>query len=152
MARSFRFKPRFRGIAFTSVGIGGALGVVSIFVLGTALLPLASGAIGVALGAAYLLSPSWKLEVVIDDDALEVRSPKGSRFKLPWKDVVKVVASPTTHTCFVDGGAPAKSLIVPGDGAPAPYDIEDKQALYEEILRRVTPDKVQTVETLAAAR
>jgi hypothetical protein len=152
VSRSFRFKPRFRGIAFTSVGVGGALGVVSIVALGTALLPLATGAIGVALGAGYLLSPSWKLEVVIDDDAIEVRSPKSSRFKLPWNEVVKVVASPTTHTCFVDGGTPQRSLIVPGDGAPAPYDIEDKQALYDEILRRVTPDKVQTVETLAAAR
>ena len=152
MARSFRFKPRYRGIAFTSVGVGGALGVVSIVALGAALLPLATGAIGVALGAGYLLSPSWKLEVVIDDDALEVRSPKATRFKLPWSEVVKVVSSPTTHTCFVDGGTPQRSLIVPGDGAPAPYDLEDKQALFDEILRHVTPDKVQTVETLAAAR
>jgi len=152
VARSFRFKPRYRGIAFTSVGVGGALGVVSLVALGAALLPLATGAIGVALGAGYLLSPSWKLEVVIDDDALEVRSPKGSRFKLPWSEVVKVVASPTTHTCFIDGGTPQRSLIVPGDGAPAPYDLEDKQALFDEILRHVTPDKVQTVETLAAAR
>jgi hypothetical protein len=152
VARSFRFKPRYRGIAFTSVGVGGALGVVSIVALGAALLPLATGAIGVALGAGYLLSPSWKLEVVIDDDALEVRSPKATRFKLPWSEVVKVVSSPTTHTCFVDGGTPQRSLIVPGDGAPAPYDLEDKQALFDEILRHVTPDKVQTVETLAAAR
>jgi hypothetical protein len=150
VARSFRFKPRFRGIAFTSVGIGGALGVVSFVALGAALLPLATSAIGIALGAGYLLSPSWKLEVVIDDDALEVRSPKSSRFKLAWADVVKVVASPTTHTCFVDGGTPAKSLIVPGDGAPAPYDLEDRAALYDAILARVAADKVLAVDTLEA--
>jgi hypothetical protein len=62
---SFSFRPRFRALALSSVGVGGVLGVVSIAVLGGALLPLATGAIGVALGTGYLLSPSWKLRVVI---------------------------------------------------------------------------------------
>lgn len=150
--RVFRFRPRYRGIAISALGIGGALGVVSIAALGAALLPLATGATGVALGAAYLMSPSWKLEVAIDDDALEVRTPKATKFRLPWADVVRVVASPTTNTCFVDGGAPEKSLLVPGDGAPAPYDIEDRPALLAAILAHVPADKVKTVDTLEAAR
>jgi hypothetical protein len=147
---TFAFRPRYRGVAITSIGVGGALGAIALVSLGAALLPLATGAIGMVLGAGYLLSPSWKLAVVIDDDALEVRSPTKSRFRLPWGDVKKVVASPTTHTCFVDGGAPERSLLVPGDGAPAPYDLEDKQALFAAILSHVTPDKVETVETLNA--
>ena len=151
-SKSFAFRPRYRGVALTSIGVGGALGAIAFISLGAALLPLATGAIGVVLGAGYLLSPSWKLAVVIDDDALEVRSAKKSRFRLPWADVVKVVASPSTHTCFVDGGAPERSLLVPGDGAPAPYDLEDKQALFEAIVSHVTPDKVETVETLAAKK
>ncbi|NVB77573.1 MAG: hypothetical protein HOV81_04180 [Kofleriaceae bacterium] len=150
--RVFRFKPRYRGIAISALGIGGALGVVSIAALGAALLPLATGAAGVVLGAAYLMSPSWKLEVAIDDDALEVRTPKATKFRVPWTDVVRVVASPTTNTCFVDGGAPERSLLVPGDGAPAPYDIEDRPALVAAILAHVPADKVQTVDTLDAAR
>ena len=152
MARSFRFKPRYRGIAFTSVGVGGALGVVSLVALGAALLPLATGAIGVALGAGYLLSPSWKLEVVTDDDALTVKTTKATKFRLPWSEVKRVVASPSTKTCFVDGGTPERSLLVPGDGAPAPYDIADKAALYAEILAHVSSDKVKEVETIEAAR
>ena len=148
----FRFKARYRGIAISALGIGGALGAASLAVLGAAVLPLATGAAGVVLGAAYLMSPSWKLEVVIDDDALEVRSPKGTKFRLPRSDVVRVVASPTTNTCFVDGGAPEKSLLVPGDGAPAPYDLEDRPALVAAILAHVPADKVTTVETLEAAR
>jgi hypothetical protein len=147
-SKRFRFRPRYRGLALTSVGVGSTLATIAIASLGAALLPLATGAIGVVLGAGYLLSPSWQLEVVVDDDALEVRSPKVSKFRLAWADVVKVVSSPTTHTCFVDGGAPARSLLVPGDGAPAPYDLEDKQALCAEILRHVAPDMVETVETL----
>jgi hypothetical protein len=149
---TFAFRPRYRGVALTSIGVGGVLGAIALVSLGAALLPLATGAIGMVLGAGYLLSPSWKLAVVIDDDALEVRSPSKSRFRLPWSEVKKVVASPTTHTCFVDGGAPERSLLVPGDGAPAPYDLDDKQALYEAILSHVTPDKVETVETLNAKK
>lgn len=125
---------------------------VAAVVLAGALAPLATGAIGVVLGAGYLMSPAWRLEVVVDDDALEVRSAKGSRFKLAWPDVVKVISSPATNTCFVDGGAPARSLLVPGVGAPAPYDLADKPGLCAAILARVPAERVQTVDTLEAAK
>jgi hypothetical protein len=152
VAERFSFRPRYRGIAFSAIGVGGVLAAVAITSLGGALVPLGTGALGVALGAIYLRSPTWRLEVVVDDTALEVRGPKGSRFRLPWPDVVRVVASPTTHTCFVDGGAAENSLLVPGDGAPAPYDIADKIALYDAIVAHVAPDKITTVPTLEAAR
>jgi hypothetical protein len=139
-------------MALSAIGVGSTLGVVSAVALGAALVPLATGAIGVALGAGYLLSPSWKLEVVVDDDALTVRTPKKTRFRLPWGNVKRVVASPTTHTCFVDGGSPDQSLLVPGDGAPAPYDIENKPELFAAILAAVAAEKVETVETLEAKR
>ena len=150
-ARVFAFRPRYRGLAITALGLGAALDVVALTVLGAALLPLATGSIGLALGGAYLASPTWKLVVVVDDDALEVRSAKGRRFRLAWGDVVAVVASPSTHTCFVDGGAPEKSLVVPGVGAPAPYDLADKEALYDAIIAHVDPAKVKTVERLEKA-
>ena len=56
------------------------------------------------------------------------------------------------HRSQFDGGAPERSLLVPGDGAPAPYDIEDKPALYAAILAAVPADRVETVETIEAAR
>lgn len=133
------------------MGTGGALTAAAIAVGGAAL-PIIAGGIGILLGAGYLLSPTWKLEVVIDDAGLEVRSPTASRFKLPWHDVVRVVSSPTTDTCFVDGGTPDRSLLVPGDGAPAPYDFADKPALCAAILAHVAPERVTTVESLAAHR
>ncbi|MDB4956420.1 MAG: hypothetical protein JWO36_3989 [Myxococcales bacterium] len=134
------------------MGIGGTLGVVSLALLGAALLPLATGAAGIALGAAYLMSPAWKLEVVADDSGLEVRSASKQRFRIAWAEVVRVVASPTTQTCFVNGGAPEKSLLVPGVGAPAPYDIADKPALYAAIIAHVPADKVEIVESIEKAR
>ena len=147
MTGRFRFRPRYRGIAWSSVGIGGTLAVVA-SVLGFVTLPLVTGIVGVGIGAAYLGSPTWRLEVIVDDDGLEVASPKRRRFRLPWAEVVKVTASPTTSTCFVDGGTPERSLLVPGDGAPAPYDIADRKALVAAILAHVPADKVETVETL----
>ena len=135
-------------MAWSAAGVGGALAIVSLSALGAALVPLATGALGIVLGAAYLASPTWRLAVVVDDDGLEVKSPKAARFRLAWSEVVEVVAAPTSHTCFVDGGAPARSLLVPGEGAPAPYDLDDKPALFDEILAHVAPDKIRRVASL----
>jgi hypothetical protein len=146
-ARSFAFRPRYRGLAWSSIGVGGSIAAVA-SVLGFVVLPLATGALGIALGAAYLASPTWRISVTIDDEGLTVASPKRQRFRLAWQDVVRVVASPSTSTCFVDGGKPEHSLLVPGDGAPAPYDIADRKALVEAILAHVPADKVQTVASL----
>ncbi len=118
--------------------------------LGFVAVPLVTGVLGVVLGAAYFASPTWRLAVTVDDAGLAVGSPDRLRFRLAWPDIVRVVASPATHTCFVDGGAPERSLLVPGDGAPAPYDIADRAALVEAILAHVAADKVQIVASLEA--
>ncbi len=146
-----RFRPRYRGVAFTAVGLGGTLGILAA-AMGMLVIPLATGVLGLAAGVAYLASPTWKLAVVADDEGLEVSSPKRSRFRIAWGDIVKVTASPSTHSCFVDGGKPERSLLVPGNGAPAPYDLEDRNALYAAIIAHVDPDKVETVETLEHAK
>jgi len=146
-----RFKPRYRPLAWGTVGIGGALVGFAAFA-GFVALPLATGLVGIALGAGYLQLPMWRLAVTVDDAGLAVGSPKKQRFKLAWGDVVRVVASPSTHSCFVDGGAPERSLLVPGDGAPAPYDIEDRAALFDAILANVPADRVSSVETLEHAK
>lgn len=147
---TFRFRPRYRGVAWTSIAVGGSLALVAT-VVGMVLVPLGAGAIGVVLGSAYLASSTWKLRVVVDDAGLEVGTPTRQRFRIAWSDIAKVVASPTTHTCFVDGGAPSRSLLVPGVGAPAPYDIENRPALVEFILAHVASERVQTVDTLESA-
>jgi len=129
------------------MGVGGTMSVVAA-TLGFVVLPLATGVLGVVLGAAYLASPTWKIAVTVDDDGFTVASPKRKRFRMAWADVVRVIASPATSTCFVDGGKPEISLLVPGDGAPAPYDIADRKALVEAILAHVAADKVTIVDSL----
>lgn len=150
VARSFGFRPRYRGLAWSAIGVGGVLAALAVGV-GVVALPLATGAIGIAAGTAYLRSPSWRIAVAVDADGLSVGSPGRPRFRLAWADVVRVVASPSTETCFVDGGTPERSLLVPGVGAPAPYAIEDRAALYAAILAAVPADKVTTVDTLDRA-
>jgi len=132
------------------MGVGSAVAVVAALA-GAVAVPLVTGALGIALGAAYLASPTWRITVTVDAAGLTVGSPSRERFRLAWADVVRVVASPATSTCFVDGGKPERSLLVPGDGAPAPYDIVDRKALVEAILAHVAADKVQTVDSLDQA-
>jgi hypothetical protein len=156
LSRTFRFRPRYRGVALTSIGVGTTLVGVAAFALGLALtVPLVSGALGVVLGAGYLASPTWRITVTVDDAGLEVAASGKVRFRLAWADVARLVVSPTTASAYVDGGAPERSLLVPGDGAPAPYDIEDRAALVTLIVdgvRAVHPDRVDEVATLEAAR
>lgn len=149
-ARSFAFRPRYRALAWSSIGVGGAVAGVAA-ALGLVTVPLVTGALGIALGAAYLRSPTWRITVTVDDSGLRVGSPSKLRFQLSWADVIRVIASPSTSSCFVDGGSPERSLLVPGDGAPAPYDIADRAALVEAILAHVPADRVQTVATLERA-
>lgn len=145
----YRFRPRFRGLALGSLTLG--LGLVA---LGGALaIPaaLVGGGIGMVLGGLYLRSPAWRIAVHVDDDALEVTAGSERRFLLPWSDVKELVASPSTKTCFVDGGDPERSLLVPGVGAPAPYDIDGKADLYDQIVARVAKEKVREVALLERA-
>jgi hypothetical protein len=151
MTQQFRFRPRFRGLVGTATALGAAL-LVSAAAIGGAPILWGTGAIGVLLGGMYLVSPSWRLVVTVDDEGLEVGTAKARRFRLAWTEVVQLVASPSTRTCFVDGGDPARSLLVPGDGASAPYDIENRGALYDVIRARVPADRVIEVELLEQHR
>lgn len=151
--RSFRFRPRYRGLAIVSI----ALGVVLAALGGAAMdgsvraAALVLGGLGTLLGVLYLVSPAWRIVVHVDDGGIEVTARGDRRFLLAWGDVKEVVASPTTRTCFVDGGEPARSLLVPGDGAPAPYDIEGKAELYAAIVAAVPAERVRQVELLESA-
>lgn len=153
-AQHYRFRPRFGGVAvlvlISSAGL--FAGVWLAGMTGTSrTLGLVGSVLGVVLTVLYLVSPAWKLTVHVRDDALEVTSAGDRRFLLPWTEVVRVVASPETRTCFVDGGDPGRSLLVPGPGASAPYDIADKAALYDAILARVPAEVVETVDLIENA-
>lgn len=150
--RTFRFRPRYRGLALGSLAVGLILVAAGLALDGaTRTLALAGGGLGMVLGGLYLRSPAWRIAVHVDDDSIEVTAGGARRFLLAWGDITEVVASPSTHTCFVDGGEPDRSLLVPGDGAPAPYDIEDKATLYDFIVAHVDRTRVREVEILQTA-
>ncbi len=142
----FPLRPRFRGLAFGSMGLGGALAALGLF---TPTIVLASGVCGLVLGGAYLLSPTWRLAVVVSEESLTVLSGETPRFTLPWAEVKSVLASASTKTCFVNGGAPERSIMIPGDGAPAPYRIERRAELYDFILAHVPASVVEHVALLS---
>lgn len=152
-AASFRFRPRFRNLALGAMAMGATLVVGGAVTPGAAATyAMAGGGVGVVLGLLYLLSPAWRLTVMVDEDGLQVVRGHVLRFRIEWSEVARVVASASTRTCFVDGGAPERSLLVPGPGASAAYDIEDKAALYEVIIEHVPLTRIEWVDLLETGR
>lgn len=142
----YRFRPRFLGVAFLSLSMGVVLIVAAVTITPDTMstgFSFVTGTGGLFLGFAYLKSPVWKLAVEILDDALVVWTGTEERMRLPWDEVKEVIVDPEQTTCFVDGGTPAKSLLVPGPGAQASYDIRNKAELITEILAHVPADRVQ---------
>jgi hypothetical protein len=113
---------------------------------------LVFGGIGLGLGGLYLGSPTWRLVIIVDDEGLEVTSTSKRRFRVAWTDVARVIASPSTNTCFVDGGVPDHSFLIPGEGAPAPYSIDDPHALYKAIVDRTPADRLIETDRLDTFR
>jgi hypothetical protein len=109
---------------------------------------IAAGALGPVLAAAYLMSPAWRLRVFADDEGLEIRRGDDIRLRLLWTEVVRVLVVPRWKVAFVDGGDPAKSFLLTGPGAPGPYRIERREALYDYILANVPAEKIEQRETL----
>lgn len=149
----FRFLPRRPLVAVAAAVTGAGLLVNSLLTDDSS--GFATGIGGVILGAfvillalLYLRSPAWRTEVLVDAEALEVQSRGSRRFRLAWTDVVRVVAAPKTATAFVDGGAPERSLLLPGPGARAPYRIADQPRLFDLIRARVPADRVTEVDRL----
>lgn len=140
---TFRLRPRFAGVAGVSMAVGTAVGAVGLM-FGSIIGPII-GVAGLALGASYLASPTWRLRLNVDDDGIEVVG----RFRLAWGDVKRILASPSTSTCFVDGGTAARSILVPGEGAPAPYTLDDRAGAYRAIVARAPAHLITLVERLA---
>jgi hypothetical protein len=110
------------------------------------------GLFAVLLAILYLLSPAWRTEVLVDADGLEVQNRGNRRFRLPWGEVTRVVVARARGTAFVDGGAPDRSLLLPGRGARAPYKIERQADLLERILAGVEAERIVEVDRLDQLR
>ena len=147
----FSFRPRYRGLAWLTVGLGGGA-LAAAAALAWPAYAYGFGGAGAVLGSLYLGSPAWRYRVTLDDDALEVIDAKGDRrFRLAWGDVTRCIVSRDTKTCVVSGGSAEQTLIVPGPGALAPYDIADKRRLFDEIVARVPADKIEEVDLIERA-
>tara|TARA_R110002073_G_scaffold103664_12_gene234825 strand:+ start:39051 stop:39641 length:591 start_codon:yes stop_codon:yes gene_type:complete len=139
----YRFKPRFVGVAFVSLSIGVVLIAASATLTPdrfSSIFALITGAAGVFLSFTYLRSPVWRLSVDIQESALVIWSGTEEKLRLPWSDVTRVVMDPDREVCFVDGGSPDRSLLVPGPAAPASYVISKRDKLIDAILAHVPKD------------
>lgn len=142
----YRFRPRFLGVAFLSLSMGVVLIVAAVTITPdtvSAGFAFVTGAACLFFAFAYLKSPVWKLAVDIQQQDLVVWNGLKERMRLPWDEVKEVVVDAEGLTCFVNGGSPDQSLLVPGPGAPASYDIRHKPELIAAILSHVPADRVQ---------
>jgi hypothetical protein len=147
--KSFRFRPRFAAIPWIVAGVGVAMmafGLVGGATGASRTFALLAGAMGPVIALAYLRSPAWKLVVVVDDEAFEVKGSQTIRFRLPWAEVQEVVYSTKFPTAFVNGGAAERSLLIPGPGAPAPYRIERAEELVAYVRAHVPAEKQRIVD------
>ena len=142
----FRFRPARPWWPALSILLGAGL-LVSSLLAGGGSAAWVGGA-GLVLGVLYLASPVWRTEVVLDEEALEVLSRGDRRFRLPWSEVVKLTVAPRNATAFVDGGAPERSLLLPGRGARAPYRIGHQARLLELLRAHVAADRQVEVDRL----
>ncbi len=136
----YRFKPRFVGVAFVSLSLGVMLITASATLTPdrfSSIFALATGSVGVFLSFLYLRSPVWRLAVDIQERDLVIWSGTVEKLRLPWSDVTRVVMDSDRELCFVDGGTPEKSLLVPGPAAPASYVIAKREQLIDAILAHV---------------
>jgi hypothetical protein len=146
---SFRFRPRFQAIPWIVASVGAAMLAYAVFARldgASRTFALVAGAIGPFIALAYLRSPAWKLVVVVDEVAFEVRGGEKIRFRLEWTEVKELVYSTKFPTAFLDGGVPERSLLIPGPGAPAPYRIERSEELVAFVRARVPAEKQRIVD------
>ena len=147
----YRFKPRFVGVAFVSLSIGVVLIAASATLTPdrfSSIFALITGAAGVFLSFTYLRSPVWRLAVDVQESDLVVWNGTEEKLRLPWSDVTRVVMDPDREVCFVDGGTPARSLLVPGPAAPASYVIAKRDQLIDAILAHVPKDIITNPDTV----
>jgi hypothetical protein len=145
---NYRLLPRYRSLPIAAAGLGVAIAAVGAF-RGTWSL-CAIGGIAVALAAAYLWSPSWRMQLITSDTGLTFQKANGAQRFVAWNDVKRLLVAPN-QTCLMVGTDAETSLIVPGLGAPAPYDIQNKAALFAEMTAKVANSKQRTVETIETA-
>jgi hypothetical protein len=99
------------------------------------------GALGTA--ALYLASPTWRSYVVADERALSVMGPRGERLRLPWEEVIEVIADEEERAALVRGPQGGRSFLLPSGAHPAPYRVEGADKLYARILEHVPAGKVR---------
>ncbi|MBP9086529.1 MAG: hypothetical protein KBG15_10460 [Kofleriaceae bacterium] len=148
----YRLRPRYRVLPASAASIGAVIAAFGALQGPFAL--VAVGGAATALGAAYWFSPTWKIRLVTSPDELQFHTARGVK-SLPWTQVRKLFIDRAHRTCLIVGSNAETSVIVPGIGAPAPYDIENKSELFDEIVSYVPAARqrdVASVEEAIAAK
>lgn len=144
----YRLRPRYRLLPASAASIGAMIAAFGALQGPFAL--VAVGGAATALGAAYWFSPTWKIRLVTSADELQFHTARGVK-SLRWSQVRRLFVDRVHRTCLIVGSGAETSLIVPGVGAPAPYDIENKSELFDEIVAAVATARQRDVTSIEEA-
>lgn len=144
-AQAFPLRARYRALvgvaAFGACLVGAAALWYSLWAVA------AMCGLTLAAAAAYWRSPTWRMQIVVDDAGYAIRGgrhPSQTR----WDEIDRVFVDERAFTCAVRGPNAQASFVVPGDGAPAPYDIANKRALVAYVLAHAPVERVERVTSL----
>ncbi len=136
-------------LIYTQRGV--LLVAVAMAVAGGAFIPtlpsrLASLALGVLIGAAWLFQRYTRPVLVVDDAGYRVERGHAVRMRVAWSEVQRVRLDEAESAMHVDCGDARRNLLVPpvrGWG----YRWEDQVGLVRRVLAAV-PERVERVERL----
>ena len=129
---AFALQPRTRYPLYILLLFGAVLALCPLFFhfTLTALLLQEGAASGLVICVAlYLFSPSWRFQVVLDQDTIYIRGAKSDRLVLPLAEIQEMVYCEKDQSCYLRGPDAAHSLLIPGLDGGAPYCIPQHAAL-----------------------
>jgi|GEM_PF-7030313 len=107
---------------------------------------LASLALGVLIGAAWLFQRRTRPILVLDDDGYRVEQGGVVRLRVAWTEVKQVRLDEAENAMHLDCGDKSRNLLVPPSRGWG-YRWQDQAALVQRVLAAI-PDRVVSVERL----
>lgn len=147
----YPLRPRYGSLAAAAGGLGVVLIVVgALFASGAGRgFALGCGGLGVMLALAWWRSPVRKLVLRTSERGISVWRGERPKLELGWDEVERLLLS--DGSAYLWAGELERSLLIAGPGVPAPYAVENREALLETIAARVAPDRIERTGDLVTA-
>jgi len=144
--RAFRLVHTQRGVLV----VAGAFAVIGGTFIPSLVARFASLVLGLLVVAAFLFQRQLAPEVRVGRDGYRVLIAGRERFRVAWRDVVRVRAERGEPTLYVETGEAARNLFVPPRGYG--FRFEQPDELCKRVLAAVGEERTEWVERIDPKR